>query len=134
MSDLAVVIYFRAGRGDLSTAAVALAARGLVVRRVIDGDGEGITAGRPDGPRLRVEFAQGPFMQVEAGEIGEGTKFAAELDLCEARYQIWSGTGADEDEFGTLAEIQHVLEEATDGFTYDTRRGQLTCLELESQR
>ena len=132
-SNGCTLIFFRAGRGDLDTAAVALAGRKMAVRRVAGEFGEELVVGYRNGPELRVAFRQESFVQQEAEEIGADTSYAAEMKLCEVRYEIWIDD-LDQvlDEINTLIEAQVTLQTVVGGFLFNTWGGDVhgpeTCL------
>jgi hypothetical protein len=132
MADDATRIFFRSGRGDLDTAAVALADRGMRVQRAARRSGEELSVGYPGGPQLRVAFVAEPYVQQEAAEISEGTPYQAEMSRCEVRYEVLIDD-LDEvlDEINTLIEVQFTLMDATDGFMLNTWNGNLSGPEDE---
>src|SRR3712207_4226491 len=79
MADDVSFIFFRAGRGDLDTAATALADCGLTVQRVPREFGDELTAGWPDGPQLRIAFVREPYVREEAEELSEDEEHAPEI-------------------------------------------------------
>lgn len=124
MADDATLIFFRSGRGDLDTAAAALAGRGMSVQRVAGAFGDELTVGYSRGPQLRVAFVREPYVQQEAAEISEGSPHAAGMGLCEARYEILiDDLDGALDEINTLIEMQCALQSATGGFLFNTWSG-----------
>ena len=116
-AEEATMIFFRAGRGDLDTAAAALADSGMSVRRV--GDELAVSFG--SGPQLRVVLVQEPYVRQEAKEIGEGTPYAVEMSRCEARYDILiDDLDAVLHEVNTLSGVQAALQDVTEGFLFNT--------------
>jgi len=124
VSDDATLIFFRAGRGDLDTAAAALAETNIGIRRDNRGFGEELVVGYPDSPELRVAFLNEPYVQSEAAEISAGTPHAAEMSKCEVRYEILiDDLDAVLDETNTLIEVQLTLQAAVGGFLFNTWGG-----------
>src|SRR5262245_20212825 len=120
MADHATRIFFRAGRGDLATAAAALADRGMTVQRLARDFGDELTVGYPRGPQLRVAFVGEPYVQQEEAEISEGTSQAEAMSQCEVRYEILiDDQDGVLDEINTLIEAQLTLQTATGGFIFN---------------
>jgi hypothetical protein len=126
MADHATLVFFRSGQGDLGTAATALADRGLSVQQVAREFNPELVVGDVNGPRLRVAFLTEAYVQEEAAEIGEGTRYAADLGQCDARYEIMiDDLDAVLDETNTLIETQLTLQHATGGLLFNTWNGEL---------
>ena len=126
MADHATLIFFRSGRGNLDTAAAALANCGMSVRRMAREFGDELTVGFRDGPELRVAFLEGPYVRKEAEELSTGTTHAAEMSRCEVRYEILiEDLDGVLDEINTLIDAQATLRDATDGFLFNTWNGSL---------
>jgi len=120
-------ILFQAGQGDLDTAAIALAERGLPVERAMGRYGDTLTVAYSDDPALHITYAQEPYVQEEAEEIGAGTPFADALLLCDARFEILiDDLDAALDEINTLIEVQLTLQHPINGFLFNTWNGQLS--------
>jgi hypothetical protein len=126
MADHATLILFRSGCGDLESAATLLADRGMSVKRVSRELGNELIVGYRRGPRLRVAFLCESYVQEEASAIGEGTPHAAEMTLCDVRYEILiDDLDGVLDEINTLIEVQATLPDATGGFLFNTWNGEL---------
>ena len=127
MADHASLIFFPSGRGNLDTAAAVLADRGMTVHRVAGEFGDVFTVGYPRGPRLRIAFVQESYVRQEAAEISEGTSHAAKMSQCNVRYEILiDDLDGVLDEINTLIEVQISLQNATDGFMFNTWNGNLS--------
>jgi hypothetical protein len=126
VADHASLIFFRSGRGNLDTAAVALANCGMAVQRVARQFGDELTVGFPSGRQLRVAFLDEPYVRQEAEEISQGTPHAAEMSRCNVRYEILiDDLDGVLDEINTLIDAQITLQNATGGFLFNTWNGQL---------
>jgi hypothetical protein len=133
MADHASLIFFRSGRGNLATAAAALADRGLTVRRKGRGTDAELFVGFRTGSRLRVAFVEEPYVREEAEELGAGSTRAAEMALCEARYEILiDDLDGVLDEMNTLIDVQAALQDVTDGFLFNTWNGELEAPEKKN--
>jgi hypothetical protein len=122
MADDASMIFFRSAGFDLDAAAAALADRGLSVRRTNDE----LTVGFPGGPQLRVAYVQEEYVQEEAEEIGAGSPHAAAMGQCDTRFEILiDDLEAALDEINTLIDVQATLQDATQGFLFNTWNGEL---------
>lgn len=126
MADHATMVFFRSGRGDLDTAAAALAGCGMSVRRKGRGPDAELVVGFRDGPRLRVAFVREPYVRQEAEELGAASPHAAEMSRCDVRYEILiDDLDGVLDEINTLIDAQSALQEATGGFVFNTWNGEL---------
>jgi len=123
MAEYASMIFFHLGRFDLDAAAAALADRGLSVRR---SDNE-LTVGFRRGPLLRVAYVRESYIQQEAQEISAGTSHAAAMGRCDVRFEILiDDLDAVLDEINTLIDVQATLQDATEGFLFNTWNGKLS--------
>ena len=126
MADHASLVFFRSGRGNLDTAAAALAECGLTVRRKGRGSDAELVVGFRAGPRLRVAFVQEPYVREEAADFGADSPHAAEMGHCDVRYEILiDDLDGVLDEMNTLIDVQAALQEATNGFLFNTWNGEL---------
>src|SRR5438874_12996646 len=82
------LIFFRSGHGDLDSASVALAERGMSLRRVPREFGDELIVGYRRGPQLRVAFVREPYVRQEAAEISGGTPHGAEMRRCDVRFEV----------------------------------------------
>jgi hypothetical protein len=126
VADHASLIFFRAGSGNLDTAAAALADRGMVVQRQASEFGDELTVGFRSGPQLRVAFVAEPYVCEEAEELSTGSPHAAEMSRCEVRYEVLiDDLDAVLDEINTLIDVQAALQGTTHGFLFNTWNGAL---------
>jgi hypothetical protein len=133
MADHASLIFFRLGRGNLNVAAAALADRGLTVRRKGRGSDAELVVGFRAGPRLRVAFVEEPYVRDEAEELAAGSCHATEMAGCEARYEILiDDLDGALDEMNTLIDVQAALQDATDGYLFNTWNGELQAPEKKN--
>jgi hypothetical protein len=121
LTNHASLIFFRAGRGNLDTAAAALANRGMSVQRMRGEFGDELSVGCLGGPQLRVVFVEEPYVREEAEEISADTPQVAEMSRCEVRYEILlDDLDGVLHEINTLIEVQATLQDATEGFLFNT--------------
>ena len=126
MADNASLIFFRSGRGNLDTAAAALANCGMSVQWMTGAFGDELAVGFRDGPQLRVAFVEEPYVREEAEEISVDSPHAAEMSRCEVRYEILiDDLDGVLDEINTLIDVQATLQDATDGYLFNTWNGAL---------
>jgi hypothetical protein len=126
MADHATLIFFRSGRGNLDTAAAALANCGMSVRRIEREFGDELSVGFRDGPQLRVAFVEEPYVREEAEELSAESPHACEMSHCEVRYEILiDDLDGVLDEINTLIDVQATLQDATDGYLFNTWNGAL---------
>jgi hypothetical protein len=80
-----------------------------------------------DAPELRVVLVQDRYVRDEAEEIGAGSPHADRMRSCDVRFEILIDD-LDEvlDEINTLIEVQATLQNATDGFLFNTWNGHLS--------
>jgi hypothetical protein len=121
MADDVSMIFFRSAAFNLDAAARALTDRGFTVRPVDDE----LAVQCGDGPELRVVFTQGEDVRDEATEIGEGTPHAEAMGHCDSLFAILI-ENLDEvlDEMNSLIEVQATLQDATQGFLFNTWNGE----------
>ena len=124
MSDGACLIFFRSGSCDLDAAEKSLSARGLSVSRI----GRRLEVTWYDGPKLRVELANGNWVKEEAVEIAERHPRARDMANCDVRFEILFDD-LDEvlDEINTLIEVQTTLQKVSAGYMLNTWNGELSC-------
>ncbi len=117
------LVFFRSGACDLDAVARTLAGYGLTVTRT----GDAITASRPGSPEFRIRPATEEWVRAEAAEIGSGTPHEADMRDCDARFEV-SFESLDEglDEINTLMEVQGALQDASRGFLFLPRNGNLS--------
>jgi len=116
------MVLFR-GPHDIAAAAAALTAEGLRVERA----GDELTVSYDDSsPSFRVVLSRAAHIPEEAAEIGEGTRHAASLATCDARFEI-EIDDLDEalDEINTLIQVQAALQSLTGGIMYTAWNGNL---------
>jgi hypothetical protein len=114
--ELSMILFHDAGFG-LNDAHRILTERGLTVNQ----DGNAMSVQWEDGPILRLRLVSGQRIQQEAEKIGAGTPYAIPLSECNARFEITFDNLAEVlDEINTLIEVQTTLQEATQGFLYNT--------------
>lgn len=109
-------------RHSIDTAAQALTKRGLLVKREMDE----LSVCFPGKPILRIAFVVGAFVHEEAIELPAGTEFSTQMARCNARFEILiDDLDAVLDEINTLIDVQHALQELTNGFLYLSWNGQV---------
>jgi hypothetical protein len=125
MADDACFIFFSSDRRvDLGAAAVALAARGLVVKP----RAEELSVSSPGKPVLRVALAAGDYVREEAEELSAGSLLHEPVSRCSARFEILiDDLNAVLAEVNTVIEVQEALVELTHGFVYRTWNGELSA-------
>lgn len=121
------LVFFESGKADLTSAAIALAGRGLEVNR----DQNGLVVFRGNGPRFRVVLTTEDYAREEAEEIGEGTPYAAAMKRCDIRFEVMFND-LDEalDEINTMIEVQAALQEVSGGYLFLPWNATLTTLEV----
>ena len=73
------------------------------------------------GPLLRVRLARGADVQNEATHLGKGTLYASSLDTVDAQFEITFDNLDDVlYDINTLIAVQATLQDATNGFLYNT--------------
>jgi hypothetical protein len=132
VAEAVSMIYFRRCRGlNLAAAGKALRAYGFAVRRLTGPLVKGQLGVRPDNdpdyPELRIAYAHGKYVRVEAASSGEKSPYAAEMAECDARFEILIDD-LDEvlDELNTLMEVQWELEDLTRCFTVNSWNGNVS--------
>ncbi len=111
------IVMFHDPALDLAGARRALEATTLNV----DGDDRELRVRWATGPVLRVTLERNPGVLAEAGELGAGTAFATQLQVCDARFVIaFDDLDAVLDEANTLIETQLTLQHATRGILFNT--------------
>ena len=79
-----------------------------------------------DGPLLFITMLTGEAVQQESARIGIGTSYAEELTHCQTRIEIaFDDLEEVRTEVETLVEVQALLQEATQGFIFNTWNGKL---------
>ncbi len=127
MADDVSMVFFASSAAcpDLNGAARLLAEQGLDVAA----DGQALVVQwEDDGPALRIRLSAAPHVNAEAIEIAEGTAHAAGMSRCNARFEI-DIDDLDEtlDEINTLIEVQATLQDATDGYLFNSWNGELSA-------
>lgn len=127
MADDVSMIFFRSGRGDLDTAALALADRAMSVERTADPFGDELTVRCGHGPILRIAFVKEDHVRDEAADISKSTPHEREMSQCECRYEILiDDLDLVLDEINTLIEVQATLQSATSGFLFNSWNGEVS--------
>src|SRR5262245_44833386 len=121
-------VYFRSEACDLDTVARALAGYRLTVAR----HGDRLVVSRPGSPVFRILLSKEAWVRSEATEIGEVTPHAAEMQECDARFEV-SFDSLDEalEEFTTLQMVEEALQEVSRGFLFLAWNGNLLPPERE---
>jgi len=127
MADDVSMVFFASSDSSpgLNEAARLLTEQGLDVAA----DGEALVVRwEDDGPALRIRRSAAPHVNTEAIEIAEGTAHAAGMSRCNARFEI-DIDDLDEtlDEINTLIEVQATLQDATDGYLFNSWNGELSA-------
>lgn len=121
-------VYFPSESCDLDAAARALKGCRLTVAR----RGGQLVVSRPGSSAFRILLSREAWVRSEAAEIGEGTPHAAEMQECDARFEV-SFDSLDEvlQEYTTLQMVEEVLQEVSQGFLFLTWNGNLLPPERE---
>ena len=123
-NDVSMIFFkssdFRIGIDDASES---LKGRGLQVVR----SANSLSVQWDDGPALVVSMPAGPHVTEEAVAIGKETSFASAMSQCDTRFEIGI-EDLDEtlDEINTLIEVQSALQEATNGYLFNSWNDQLS--------
>ena len=124
-------VLFKSGACDLDHAFETLLAYDLTVTRESDHIGDGLSVSRPGSPAFRIRLAEGGHVADEAAEISAMTG-AEGLRACSGRFEVsFDDLDAALDEINTLMEIQHALQEASNGFVFACWNGNLVLSPLE---
>jgi hypothetical protein len=113
---------------SLDDAMTALRARGLVVRKVVNGENASLLISWRDKPAFAVTLNRGPQVLPTSRALGEGSPFAEALGRCNARLEIstWPGMGETRESETTLTTLHAALMDETRGILYTMREKQLS--------
>jgi hypothetical protein len=122
------MIFFTASGLSLSDAARLLAARKFVVtQKVVAQEEDRLLVRLGSGPVLTIGLAEGVHISEEAVTIAKGGAHAADMSLCNARFEIaFDDLRAVLDDINTLIEAQLALQNATQGFLFNSWNAKLT--------
>lgn len=125
VADHVSMIFFKSGSSGfgLEDAERLLRERGLQVLREADT----LSVHWNAGPTLLVRLSAALYVRDEASEIGEGTPFAVEMSRCDRRFEIGiEDLDAALDEINTLIEVQITLQDATNGYLFNSWNGEVS--------
>ena len=116
------------GSISLDDAMTALRVRGLVVRKVANGENASLLISWRDKPAFAVTLNRGPQVLPTSKALGEGSPFAEAFGRCNARLEIstWPGMGETRDGQTTLTTLHAALMDETRGILYTMRDKQLS--------
>lgn len=111
------MIYFRSSGYDLDAAGHSFITHGLSVSH----DNQELTVRWGDGPTLRIRLSTAAVVQQEARELSKRNSDTSAIRDCDVRFEILIDN-LDEvlDEINTLIEVQATLQDATNGFLFNT--------------
>jgi hypothetical protein len=113
---------------SLDDAMTALRARGLVVRKVVNGENASLLISWRDKPAFAVTLNRGPQVLTTSRALGEGSSFAEALGRSDARLEISSlpGIGETKEVQSTLTTLHAALTDETQGILYTMRDKRLS--------
>jgi hypothetical protein len=117
------------GSISLDDAMTALRVRGLIVRKVANGENASLLISWRDKPAFAVTLNHGPRVLETSKALGEGSPFAAALGRCNARLEVSTlpRVGDTLEGQNTLTTLNGALADETRGIIYTMRDKQLSC-------
>jgi hypothetical protein len=116
------------GSISLDDAMTALRVRGVVVRKVVNGENASLLISWRDKPAFAIALSRDPQVLATSRALGEGSPFTEALGRCNARLEISTWPGMDETgESQTMLTTLHAaLMDETRGILYTMRDKQLS--------